>query len=852
MQDSDENQRFLALAEIDQSKARFISKRQELSDYLASDLSESDTRSKFIDCILKDVLGWKEPQITREPHSNNPDGYIDYVLSTVRPAVIIEAKRKNHQFIIPDNRNRHQYRIGGTLSEDKTLKEAFVQTRDYANSKGVTFCCLTNGIQFLFFRSHNDHGVDWENQIVILFRDHDDIERNFLKFYHLLSYEAVASGAIHTHLPVTHSYSEEIRRFKRFEVSDFKLERTRERNKLFPIFRDVISKVFQDLSSDGANLELLERCYVESPRESSYEKGLDGLLRHRPIALGEKVHPLKVSKSDAGLFQKEFESAAHPDKGNPEILLILGGIGVGKSTFINRFRHVLANDQIDHQCLWAYVDFNHYTHDGSPVINWISDQVFASLNRDYPTIEIETFKILKQAYHSEYERLKRGRMQPAFNRSPEEFEERFSEELTKFEDSKAEHMVRVLRTASILNKRRLFLVFDNADPFNSNLQNEVYLIAQKLAKEIGCAAIISLREESYWKNKEFGALSAFHSMSFHVQAPRLVQILSKRFKYARELLESKDDRDFIDSESGLVKREDVIGVLGLLTDTILDSDGKIIKFLEHISPGEIRRALDQLARFFYSGHTNMDALLNAARNGRKLTVGFHEFLTSIILGDREYYSEANSDIVNLFYVDGRSDASNLNRIAILSRITKDRQQNTEFGQGFVPISEVVADCESVGISPDTVRSLLALFNSRRLLETETQIRENIEISGYVRTTAAADYYMSSLVHEAAYIDNILSDTAMANCSHYDKLYQLSAQIAKLTSSDRQTRLKRLECRLERGRIFVNYLVSEYGNSSLKKSQDIIGTSADEIFSTIHGRYVAESHRIMKRASELFG
>jgi len=53
--------------------------------------SEADTRSKLIDSLLIECLGWKEGDIRRELHENG--SRLDYRLSTVRPRLVIEAKR---------------------------------------------------------------------------------------------------------------------------------------------------------------------------------------------------------------------------------------------------------------------------------------------------------------------------------------------------------------------------------------------------------------------------------------------------------------------------------------------------------------------------------------------------------------------------------------------------------------------------------------------------------------------------------------------------------------------------------------------------------------------------------------
>ena len=64
----------------------------ELARWQTSALNESDTRSKIIDALLLQILGWDEASITREDRTANGK-YRDYVVRNERTAFVLEAKR---------------------------------------------------------------------------------------------------------------------------------------------------------------------------------------------------------------------------------------------------------------------------------------------------------------------------------------------------------------------------------------------------------------------------------------------------------------------------------------------------------------------------------------------------------------------------------------------------------------------------------------------------------------------------------------------------------------------------------------------------------------------------------------
>lgn len=830
--------------EIDSAKRSLeIASKDWLNAVCLEPLSETDTRCKVIDFVLKEILGWQESSIKREPHVEESGRYIDYLLSTTRAAFVVEAKRAGVVFKLPTVTGKRVFKIGGVLGDDKALRDAILQASHYAQSKGVAFCCVTNGLQYVFFRSQNDLGVPFRDQNAIIFNSMDDINRNFLAFWNCLSFDSVAEGR---HYAVIHAIdsTEDSRKFKRLSHPR-STGKFRNRNKLFPFIREVVSEVFQDLASDHASDDLLEQCYVASGRDSGYDQSLRALLKDRPTFAEMQVEPIVVQKKGAGGFEKIIER-----NGIEEVVLLLGGIGAGKSTFIQRFRKVIAKKRIDEECIWAYVNFNHYSDSPGYLSNWVAETITAEIEEGYPDLGFGAYSMLKQAYHAEYERLKRGRLAPVFVRSQEEFELEFSKTLSDYEQDRIQHLIRLLKATSSRSKRRVFLVFDNADQFDSSLQDEVFMLARRVAQEVGCSLVISLREESYWKNKDHGALSAFHSVNFYVEAPRIQQVISKRFKYAEDLLRDSMNAYVVPSGGLGVTPEEGVEIFTALKLAILGADASFVDFLERLSPGEVRRPLDQLSRFLFSGHTNVDAVLKRLRDGVVVPVGFHEFFKAVALGDREFFDEQRSDIVNLFALDGGSDASNLNRLAILGRVLRARRDHSETGVGWISLEQLVRELNTLGILEDTTLSIVDFLNARRVLETETQVRETARSSSFVRATPAAEYYVQDLGRRFVYIDMVAPGSTIVGNMTFDIMERLTKQIDGLGYSA-DDRISRLEMRVERARDFAKYLVDEAAKFSGFTDPAFVDPSVFALISNMDSQLEAEGHRIVGAARSIF-
>jgi len=782
----------------------------DIAKYEDVELSETDTRCKLVDALLIPCMGWQEQLIQREPHVNGGDGYIDYLLHTSRPAYVIEAKRRSVQFALPSTKKGRAFKIGGVLSEDKKLKAAIEQCRDYGISKGTSFCCVTNGLQYVFFRSHSDLGVPFESHQAVIFDGPDDLLSGFSSFYNMLACEAVGEGRHFAALPVIAAIDTRIR-FQELSAKPLGV-RYKNRNRLEPFIRDVVSEVFQDLADDHADVELIEQCYVESASQGSYAQSLRGLLKNKPgLGDGGEVKPVRVARRSAGEFDNVLDAAGATKNRPYEVVMLLGGIGSGKTTFIRRFQKVIAREKIEQQCLWIDVNFNKYSDSPSGLDQWVAARILAEAEDNYPELGFGSYTHLRQAYHSEYERLKRGRLAPIHASDPDEFERRFSLELANYEAEAIPHVIRLLRSAQQQFTRRVFLVFDNADQYDAAVQDSVFMLAHRLASEVGCSLIVSLREESYWKNKDYGALSAFHSVNFYVEAPDLKQVIAKRFRYATDLL--RRQQSYVVPSGGLgVTAEEGVEIFDRIRSTVLD-DGRFVQFLESLSPGEIRRPLDQLARFLYSGHTNVDSIIRGIRTYTTVRIGFHEFVKSVALGDRELFDEKKSDIVNLFALSGAHDASNLNRLAVLGYIHRFRRDKSERGLGYVPFNQVVDACVSYGLAADTVQEIIQFSNARRVLETDQQIREAVSPSWFVRTTRAFDYYLDNLAETFIYVDLVLPGTIVPQSEYANMIERMSSQIYG-SGVNAPNRLDKIQLRIDRARCFAMFLAEEAGHHGM--------------------------------------
>ncbi len=172
------------MRKIDEALNEFEAYRLNYQSYIKEDFSESDTRSKLIDKLFIDVLGWDEADIKREGH--NSKGYYDYKVSIPGFMFLIEAKKLFAEFSLPSNHKCTTLKVLNSGNH-----EIVEQIRKYASEEGVQYGVLTNGTQVILTKVLNTDGKDWKENIALIFRNLEDIKIRFIEFYENLSKHSV-------------------------------------------------------------------------------------------------------------------------------------------------------------------------------------------------------------------------------------------------------------------------------------------------------------------------------------------------------------------------------------------------------------------------------------------------------------------------------------------------------------------------------------------------------------------------------------------------------------------------------------------------------------------------------------
>jgi len=734
-----------------------------LIDFFKSDYSEADTRAKLIDPLFKDCLDWTEADIAREPPTH--PGYIDYLFSIdgIRKFVL-EAKKTGKYFEIPSSLSRQSYKIRGTITTDKTIKNAIEQAQTYCVDAGVRYGVITNGNQYILFQAFK-YGHSWKDTKCIVFRSLEDIRKKFTTFSNILNRNSVKSGSLRRYISQEPILTKHVKPLEKVHNPDGTLIR----NYLTPLLQPIIDVIFGELTYES-QVDILKECYViekQFRKSTSFHiKPLFDRLPH--YAKKYHIQQLLETESQAGVFQASFEKCAEflryeVPKGS--LILLLGGVGTGKTTFIHYFfKWIIKKPRV----LWFYIDFK----ESFPDPEAIADYVYQGIISDY-----------RERYRTD--------LQKKFA----DLEHILSNPKPTHED--------IVVLFSILNLKgyTMSIVLDNVDRHYLTIpefQEQALLVARSITNDFKTITILTLREESFFKSKKSGVLDAYNVPKFHVLTPFFDKLIGRRIAYTLNLLDKpeKEIMKTLDVSDDLVaSREKVTKFFQILGYSLRRSrkvGRAILRFLSDVSGGDMREALRFINTYCTSGNTNIDEMLYHFDRQGFYDIPFHHIIKSIMLGDSRYYRSTRSNVMNIFDVNLGVTDSYFLHLHLLSYLKDQVNCFSTLDTGYVEIDNILFEAEKILISQNAIEEALSDLAHFGLIEFDNQSKVGYKTATHVRITPTGEYYLTDLIHRFAYLDLIWVDTPIRDQRLVSKLRGLLKK-------------ESLDDRFKRTDLFLNYL-----------------------------------------------
>ncbi len=367
------------------------------------DINEADTRHRFIDRLIHECLGWHPNQTHLERRFNGE--YSDYELG-VPPQIVIEAKRAGNSFDIPCETNNSILRsLSSLLKLSSNFQSAFEQTQKYCSDRGIQIGVVSNMTQIIIFIGVRNDGIPPSEGKCLLFNGWDQIESNFHRLWQAISPEAEHRklllkdlvSSVPTGIPA--KLSSYLPGYPSFR---------------YPSDSQQSLRMLSDLLIEDApntpsyRKRFYEECYCESGALAKDALVGKKILSARYAAMfnpslqSPKLQGLKPSTNDK--YGMDSEAVAEALGRRP--IVIIGDVGVGKTSFIRHLIFVKAIDEIKNS-IFIYIDLGSQANLGQDLHTFFLEEIERQLFEEYE-VDLYENNTVRGIYYRDIQRFDNG------------------------------------------------------------------------------------------------------------------------------------------------------------------------------------------------------------------------------------------------------------------------------------------------------------------------------------------------------------------------------------------------------------------------------------------------------------
>jgi len=767
----------------------FISK---LELYKENHYSEADTRVKFIDPLLTDVLKWDEYlHIKREENycEDEQRRCIDYIVSLHEPVLVVEAKKNLKTFEIPTTLDRKEYSLNGVIQKWKNAWKAICQVQEYCVHEGARYALVTNGHQYIAFKAISER-ESWLKGHALVLGSPQILRDQFTFFYECLSKETIAQDKLSDF-----AFPRESPLLKVKPRTLVKIPNSGYRNDLYSVLDTAFREVLLDVPHN--NPEFLRECYCTSEDAMRYKGQLNSVLVDKLPIFRSPVEEVRAGhKKDAfarTVGRTDIESVGKP------MFVVMGGTGMGKTSFLRWYFDQAIPDNVKRNSVIVYCDYRMIdatTEELHERTLRIAIDKIIGQTEGYTTKFNQLYEIFRDRIDREME----GALKP-FIEDEGEKNKQIGQLLEKYQDYRSEHL-HALVSYFKKKKKQVILILDNMDQKSPDLQDKLYQVGHDFVYGCNLVVVIALREATYRRMTNSPTFNAFASREFHVKAQSIDLILEKRLSFLRSRLSSS--KVTLNTTTGTLDVVDFDRFLSLIRRSLLSdkADLRILECIAAISNGNIREQLQMIYSFLISGQTKIDDYFWAYARDQQTSIPFHEVLHSLLHEDHKFFDERlGHRFVNIFEPAPRTNASHFTALRLLKYLEVGLGQTGELRQtDFVTPEDILNEFGDYGWSKEEIKFYMHRLTDFGLLMPESGDPMDVLAEQPCALTKCGLYYLNVLYVEFAYFSAMGCDTSVLD-------RDLANAIGQLIRDAMSSAKIPLKIRKKVGEKFVGYLDS---------------------------------------------
>lgn len=751
---------------------------------LVQDANEAQTRFHLIDEFLIGELDWRKDSIRVEPYIAGA-GFADYALfSSGRCRVVVEAKRDSERLCSVSSEKMCVLSLSGSAL--KGAAAGVEQAIGYAARFGCAVGILTNGHQWIVFKTSRTDGKPPSEGMAIVFPSVDSVASHFAEFYNFLSEVGLQEQSAIKYLGEKESGSSPVAAnyYRAFDRSYKRVPQTSELAfSLSELFRRSFIKI------NTRSMSALVECFVETRASREADVAFEKIVNELIDRTVRRLETIDASNPEnlQGLIETSLELRSG------EFILLVGNKGSGKTTFLERFFSKVLPLGLRERCAYLSVDLLKSEGSELHLTDWMSNELIRQIERALFGAN-PTYDQLRGAFWPMYLRMRQGELAPLYSRDKEAFREKFGEHLAELRRQEPREYLLQLLKRSLLGERRLpIVVFDNVDHLPRLIQDSIFQYAVGISTNVASFIICPVTDTTVWSLSKAGPLQSFHSRAFFLPVPSLRDVFAKRLQVLRSELEDHGPAQGKFAVVGHGMRLTIRDLNSFCSavESIFIATSDITAIIGRLCNYDVRRSLELSGEILASPWIGIEELLKMYLAKGEVRASRSSLSRALILQRGTLFDEDKHNfLVNLFSRPAGSLSSPFFSLYLLRLLSSVDEKASTTRDRFVSVHELWERFQGLGAARETFRYYVDRLHSRALIESydpsekllrdETLVRASPAGLAHLRLVTSDNVYLSQM----ALVTPLTSEAvAITICTEAKKDHVGWMKIARLLLSE---------------------------------------------------------------------
>lgn len=505
-------------------------------------------------------------------------------------------------------------------------------------------------------------------------------------------------------------------------------------------------------------VSIVKSAYVPSKNRMRYVDPIDKIIR--------------VAKSRIDLEATEIADSSKPIEvlrilGNPkaidsQIVLIVGQVGAGKTTFMDFLQVVALPKNLREASIWCRINLNNARLDREQLYDWISEQVTVACQQSTLGIDFETIETIQAVYSVEINRFNKGIGQ-LLKDDPKAYSASLASLITELQKNKAKEASAHARYCCGQRQKSLIVVFDNCDKTNKEVQLLMFEAARWAQIEFHAVVFLPMREETFENHANEPPLDTVQkNFVFRIEPPLFQKVLINRIQLVMKTLTAEDSRllryDLPNGYHVSYPAVDQAYYLTSLVASVFEHDRFVRRMISGLAGANVRKALEMFVEICKSGHVSEDEIFKMRRAEGRYSLPSFLIARVLLRLNRRFYDGRSTYLTNIFSTE-KSDLipQPFTRLAILRWFeTRFKNKGTSGVPGYFQLAEAKSNLAPF-LDPILVdRELRALVDAKALVTERTNASE-IKDQDLVRL-APAGFVLIDALRSVEYLAAVAEDT----------------------------------------------------------------------------------------------